>query len=112
MTIFITKACSVKLGGAVLKLQDGDFITLPDEKAGKIIAAGHARTTNSDDYRAVVSGFGTNDPRGNCWSWVQKSLPETWKRHIQSLKGGNLAEALATFNEMVTAWNSADKATA
>lgn len=106
MTVCITKNCTVKNNDRTVELKTGDFITLPDDKAAKLVKAEHARDIVANDYRAVVAEFVKKDPQGGCWAWVVSTLPEVWKRHIESMRSGDLAEAVSNFNEMVTAWHN------
>lgn len=113
MTIKITKSCSVRLNGEVKTLKTGETVTLPREKAQKMISAGYAEaiTTDADEYRTLCQEISELDPKGDCWNWIQKHHPELWQEHITAFRKGDIARARATFNQMIETWTAQEKHT-
>lgn len=108
MTIRIVKSCSVRLNGEVKGLKAGETITLPDDKAQRLIAAGYAEaiTTDVEEYQALCREISGLDPKGDCWNWIQKHHPELWQEHITAFRKGDISLARTTFNQMIHAWNA------
>jgi hypothetical protein len=108
VTIKITKSCSVRLNGEVKALKAGETITLPREKAQKIISAGYAEVIKPDleELRRLCGEITERDPKGGCWDWILTHRPELWREHIAAFWNGDLAHARATFNQMIDAWNT------
>lgn len=108
MEVTIIKPCDVRLKGVVRSLQAWTRLNLPADKAKKLIDAGYAESClpTSEAFQKLLSYFSENDPADGCWQWVQKHLPELWKKHQEAMRSGNLATARESFNAMVTAWNS------
>jgi hypothetical protein len=108
VTIQITKSCSVRLNGEIKPLKAGEIITLPPEKAQKMISAGYAETipTDTDEYRELCREISELDPKGDCWNWIQKEHPELWREHITAFRSGDIARARATFHQMIEAWTA------
>jgi hypothetical protein len=107
MTIRIIKSCSVRLNGEVKKLNAGESINLPPEKAQKMIDAGYAEDIQAgpDDYQAFCQEIMRSDPGGECWSWIYKEYPELWQEHITAFRSGDISLAKTTFTQMVKIWN-------
>lgn len=108
MTIRITKSCSVRLNGEVKTLKAGETITLPSEKAQKMVSAGYAEviTSDADEYQTFCREIAQRDPKGNCWSWIQKHHPELWQEHITAFRNSDIARARETFKHMLEVWNA------
>jgi hypothetical protein len=108
MTIKITKSCSVRLNGEVKTLKTGETVTLPREKAQKMISAGYAEaiTTDADEYRTLCREISELDPKGDCWNWIQTHHPDLWQEHISAFRKGYIARAGATFKQMIETWNA------
>ncbi len=108
MTIRIAKPCSVRLNGEVRTLKAGETITLPPEKAQKMIAAGYAIaiTADADEYRTLCREISDKDPKGDCWNWIKKHHPELWQEHITAFRNGDIARARATFHQMTQTFNA------
>lgn len=104
----IVKSCSVRLNGEVNKLKAGETITLPREKAQKMIDAGYAEAIKPDleELRRLCSEIAERDPKGGCWDWILTHHPELWQEHIGAYWGGDIALARATFNQMIDAWTA------
>lgn len=102
----ITKSCSVRMNGDVKKLQAGETITLPADKAQRIIDAGYAEPAKPgiDEYRDLTCELAKRDPKGDCWGWLLQCKPETWRGFMLMFKNGDLAGARKRFDEMITAW--------
>lgn len=113
MTIKITKSCSVRLNGEVKTLKTGETVTLPREKAQKMISAGYAEaiTTDADEYRTLCREISELDPKGGCWDWILVNHPELWREHIAAFWNGELEHARATFNQMIETWTAQEKQT-
>ena len=100
MTICILKPCEVRHNAILLQLKGGEFLALPDKPEGKLIAAGLARQTTSDDYRAMLKDFGRRSP-GCSWEDVKTRFPDIWGTHIKAVRSGDIGTAVRTFNEML-----------
>lgn len=111
MTTRITKSCSVRLNGEVKTLKAGEVITLPPEKAQKMISAGYAETitTGTDEHRELCREISQIDPKGDCWNWIQKHHPELWQEHITAFRKGDIHLAGATFKRMIETWTAQEK---
>lgn len=105
MTICVLKQCEVRHNAAVLQLKAGDFLTIPDGKEARLVAAGLARQATADDYHAMISDFGRRDQRGDCWDWIKKHQPELWRRHMQALLANDISASRLSYNEMLSAWS-------
>lgn len=110
MRIQITQPVDVRLEGIVKTLAASAELSLPDDKAKKLIDAGYAVPSKSTpaDYRALVADFGERDPGGDCWPWIQRHCFELWRRHREAFKEGDFTAARETFAQMVEVWKSRD----
>lgn len=108
MTIRITKSCSIRLNGEVKNLKARETISLPDDKAQRLIAAGYAKAIKptGDEYRLLCQEISELDPKGDCWNWIQKHHPELWQEHITAFRKGDTTLAGAIFKQMVQTWNA------
>lgn len=106
MHIQIIKPVEVRHEGTVKTLAAWVELSLPDDKAKKLIDAGYAVRSKSTpaDYRALIADFGERDPGGDCWPWNQRHYPELWRRHREAFKAGDFTAARETFAQMVAAW--------
>lgn len=112
MKLRIIKNCDVKLDGAVQTLQAGELFNLPTDKAQRLIDAGYAEpcTPSAEEYRQLVAYFGEQDPGGGCWEFIKRCYADLWTRHRQAFKSGDLDQARATYDGMLTAWATRNKA--
>lgn len=111
-TVKIEKPCDVKLDGAVQTLQAGELLNLPTDKAQRLIDAGFAKshTHTIEECRQLVAYFGEQDPGGGCWEYIKLHHADLWASHMKAFRSGDLDQAQATFDEMVTAWGTRNKA--
>lgn len=106
MTVCMLKQCEVRHNAALMHLNSGDFLTIPEGKEAKLIAAGIARPAIANDYRKAITELASRDPQGDCWEWIRKHHPGHWRKHIQALLANDISTARLTYNEMVTTWNN------
>ena len=106
MLVNITQSCSVKLNGEVKTLREGMSVTLPTDKAQRIIDAGYASLSKTDieAYHNLFNDISQLDTQGGCWDWITATQPELWKQHMRALLDSDIATTRLTFNEMVTLW--------
>lgn len=111
MPIEITRSCDIRLNGTVKKLQAGELLNLPIDKAQRLIDAGFAKSHShtTDECRQLVTYFGEQDPGGGCWEYIKLHHADLWKSHRQSFRSGDLGQARATYDEMLTAWTTRNK---
>ena len=112
MKLRIIKNCDVKLNGNVKKLQVGMLLTLPTEKAQRLIDAGFAKphVHTIEECRHLVAYFGEQDPGGVCWEYVKLHHADLWTSHLKAFRSGDLVQARASYDEMLNAWATRNKA--
>ena len=103
MTVCILKPCEVRHNNSLLNLKVGDFLSIPDSKESKLIKSGLARTAVVDDYREVITSFGSGSPCRLCWETIKRDNPGIWRRHIKALLENDISTARLTYKELLTA---------
>lgn len=112
MKLRIIKNCDVKLDGAVQTLQAGELLNLPTDKAQRLIDAGFAKlhVHTAEECRQLVAYFGEQDPGGGCWEYITRHHGDLWTGHLRAYRSGDLDQARTTYDEMITAWATRNKA--
>jgi hypothetical protein len=107
VNIHILKSVDVRLDGVLKALAAHTRLTLPDEKAQKLIDAGFAEQTDAaEEVRTLVQSFGDRWPGGNSGDWITKHIPEIWRSHMTAFLKGDLSAAKETYNAMLSAWQN------
>lgn len=105
----VIKPCAVKLGGVIQYFSPGATLHLGPSQEKKLVEAGYAETVQPhiDDHRRLCEELAERDPRGGCWDWVVKNVPEVWQRFMQALFTDDFATARQQFDEAIAAWGAA-----
>lgn len=104
----IIKSCSVRLNGEIKNLKAGETLTLPSEKAKRMVAAGYAEVIKpgAEEYRRYALEILRIDPKGGCWDWIVHNKPDLWQNCQVAFNSGNLDTAKDLFIHMVNLWST------
>jgi hypothetical protein len=106
MLVKIIRSRSVIINGDTKELKAGETIALPADKSQRLIDAGYAELLKPDieEYHRLTKELADRDPKGDCWDWIIKNLPDIWREHLSAFYSGNITEARETFDKMIAAW--------
>lgn len=124
--IKIITHCDIQLDGAVKAMLPGDQLTLPADKAQRLLDAGYAKAEPFDatrwtaEIQAMVAELGRFDPRAGIWEFIIRERPELWQAHRAAMREIGAAyqardasrvmtaktQALEAFNAMLAAWET------
>ncbi len=68
------------------------------------------KQNTAEECRQLVAYFGEQDPGGGCWEYIKLHHADLWTSHMKAFRSGDLDQARGSFDEMVTAWGTRNKA--